>query len=121
MNHPTLDLLARESEEAACSAATRAQEVDFDNYSECTKFDALVRHVEGLTDTVFKVACVLAKHAEDLEATAEIWRRVTKACDGVLECLAKFTDKHPQCCGHNTYDRILDWRNEAQERLHLHS
>lgn len=121
MEYPTLELLARESEEAACSAATKAQQVNFEDHSECIKFDAVVRHVEGLTDTVFKVACVLAKHAEDLETTAEIWKRVTKTCDGVLECMAKFTDKHPQCCGSNTYDRILDWRNEAQERLHLHS
>jgi len=121
MEYPTLDLLAREGEEAACSAASKAENVDFADHNECAKFDSVVRHVESLMDTVFKVACVLAKHTDDLRSTADIWKRVTKACDAVLECMAKFADKYPQCCGNYTYDRVLDWRNEAQERLNLHS
>jgi predicted RNA methylase len=121
METTTLELLASESRQAACHAAEEAKQMDLSNDGYRAKFVSVVTPVEQLTETAFRVACVLAKNSPDMEETAQIWERMVGICDGVLEYLREFATVLPGETRMDWYDNILDWRNAAQERFELHS
>ena len=95
--------------------------MDLSNDGYRAKFVSVVTPVEQLTETAFRVACVLAKNSPDVEETAQIWERMVGICDGVLEYLREFATALPGETRMDWYDNILDWRNAAQERFELHS
>ena len=120
MTSISLEDLRRETARATQEAVRAAPSVNFEDYGEFSGFDRLVGKIEQTTETAFRIACLLARGEESVEATAEIWKQMVGVCDASLADLRSIAVNYRQCSGPATYDRVLDYRNEAHERYALH-
>ena len=84
------------------------------------RFSAQATSMEGLLRTVYQSAAIMARKAESVEATAEIWKAMVGFCDSILASLRGLAEKHPRYATKHLYDFALDTRNAAARRMELH-
>lgn len=120
MKYPGFEILAEESKNAACLAAQSSRTANAEDRDTCDEFNQKAAEIEDLMETIFRTACVLAKHEQELEEVAAIWKRTTEICDSVCTCMQELSEKF-SACTELSYDRVLDFRNAANERYLLHS
>jgi hypothetical protein len=69
-------------------------------------------------EQIYRVVVLLQKNESDMEHVAEIWARMVTICDECARRLSALASERPAY--RSSYDRILDIRNAAEERRHLH-
>ena len=84
------------------------------------RFSAQATSMEGLLRTIYQSAAIMARKAESLEDTAEIWKAMVAFCDSTLASLRGLAEKHPRYATKHLYDFALDTRNAAARRMELH-
>jgi hypothetical protein len=84
------------------------------------RFSAQANAMEGLLRTVYQSAAIMARKAESLEDTAEIWTIMVTFCDSTLASLRTLAEKRPRYTTKHLYDFALDTRNAAARRMELH-
>jgi hypothetical protein len=82
----------------------------------------LERHAQRLEaklEQLYAVAATLAQREENLDGVAAIWSRMVSICDGMAKALSDLhQDRKPVS---ESYDLILDIRNECEENRALHA
>jgi len=77
------------------------------------------QRLEAKLQQLYAVAATMAKREETLEAVAAVWARMVTICDGMAKALS---DLQPQGQPRlESYDRILDIRNQCEENRALHA
>ena len=84
-----------------------------------TDFQQVVSTLVGKVEFAYGVAAKLAHREQTIEGTAAIWAKMVAICDGIAAEVKRLEDHHPQYKA--SYDRILDYRNEAEKRRALHA
>jgi len=85
----------------------------------CNNFDESVAGLVGKVQFAYGVAAKLAHREQTLEGTAAIWAKMVAICDDIAREVKDLGQDHPSCKA--SFDRILDYRNEAEKRRDLHS
>src|SRR6266566_2195221 len=81
--------------------------------------DREVAQLQAELEQIYRVVVLLQKNEPSMERVAEIWGKMVAFCDECarrLSTLALTNETYRA-----SYDRILDLRNEAEERRKLHS
>lgn len=74
----------------------------------------LVAHVE----LTYRVAAKLAHREPTMEGTEAIWAKMVAICDQAAQEVKQLEQEFPALKA--SFDRILDFRNEAEKRRDLH-
>jgi hypothetical protein len=82
-------------------------------------FDHALASLTAKVEFAYGVAARLAHRERTIEGTAAIWAKMVSICDEMAAEVKRLEAKHPE--GKASYDRILDYRNAAEERRQLHS
>jgi hypothetical protein len=84
--------------------------------------DGLGREVAQLQaelEQIYRVVVLLQKNESSMERVAEIWGKMATICDEFARRLSELTGKGATYRA--AYDRVLDFRNAAEERRRLHT
>ncbi|MBI2928847.1 MAG: hypothetical protein HYY24_24555 [Verrucomicrobia bacterium] len=80
--------------------------------------DREVAQLQAEFGQTYRMAVSLRKHAASMERVAEIWGKVVAICDEFAHRLSEWLGTRPSY--RVSCDRVLDLRNAAEERRHLH-
>ncbi len=83
------------------------------------EFDHALAGLVAKVEFAYGVAARLAHRERTLEGTAAIWAKMVSLCDEIASQLKRWEGNYPKCT--SAYDRILDFRNEAEKRRALHA
>jgi len=88
------------------------------NFSE-EPLDQEVGQLQAGLEQIYRTVVLLQKHEPDVKQVAEIWSKMVSICDEFARRLSTLIDKSSKYRFY--YDRILGFRNAAEERRALHT
>jgi len=80
--------------------------------------DNEVCQLQAELEQIYRMVVLLQKHEENIEQVVEIWAKMVTICDDFARRLSSLVNTHSVYRA--SYDRILDFRNAAEERRRLH-
>ena len=84
------------------------------------RFSEQAASIEGLLRTIYQSTAIMARKAESLDDTADIWKTMVVYCDAFIVTLRDLAERHPHYATKHLYDFALDTRNAAARRMELH-
>jgi len=93
-----------------------------DRLARTSKQDPMEREVAQLQaelEQIYRVVVLLQKNEPSMERVAEIWGKMVSICDELARRLSSFAARG--AAFRASHDRILDFRNAAEERRKLHT
>jgi hypothetical protein len=94
---------------------TRAVAIPPDHKEEFAREAA---RLEGQLEAIYRMAVLLQRREQSMEAAFVVWDAMVRICDAVLSKLESLRGERPDCNG--THDRVLDLRLAAVKRRELH-
>jgi hypothetical protein len=82
-------------------------------------FEKATDRLLAKVEFAYAVAAKLAQREPTLEGTEAIWAKTVAICDQIAQQLQEM--EHSDLVKKASYDRLLDYRNAAETRRHLHS
>src|SRR5512138_903117 len=86
------------------------------NVGDC--LDREVPQLQAELEQIYRMVVLLQKNETNIERVAEIWGKMVTICDEFARRLSEVTGKSASYRASD--DRILDFRNAAEERRRLH-
>jgi hypothetical protein len=80
--------------------------------------DNEVCQLQAELEQIYRMVVLLQKHEENIEQVVEIWAKMVTICDDFARRLSSLVNT--RSVYRTSYDRILDFRNAAEERRRLH-
>jgi hypothetical protein len=80
--------------------------------------DHEVAQLQAELEQIYRVVVLLQNNETDLDHVAEIWSKMVAICDEFARRLSALANKRPAYRA--SHDRILDFRNAAEDRRQLH-
>ncbi|MBI4026275.1 MAG: hypothetical protein HY360_14925 [Verrucomicrobia bacterium] len=77
-----------------------------------------VARLEGQLEAIYRMAVLLQKREERMEAAFQVWDVMVRICDSFLYQLDALKRDHPACGA--SHDKMLDLRLAAEKRRELH-
>jgi hypothetical protein len=81
--------------------------------------DREVGQLQAELEQIYRVVVLLQKNEMNIERVAEIWGKMVTICDEFARRLSALRGKGASYQA--SHDRILDFRNAAEERRRLHA
>ena len=81
--------------------------------------DREVAQLQAELEQIYRVVVLLQKNEASIERVAEIWGKMVTICDEFARRLSELRRKGGSY--RTAYDRILDFRNAAEDRRRLHT
>ena len=81
--------------------------------------DREVARLQAELEQIYRVVVLLQKNETSIERVAEIWGKMVSICDEFARRLSELRGKGVSY--RTAYDRILDFRNAAEERRRFHA
>ena len=81
--------------------------------------DREVAQLQAELEQIYRVVVLLQKNETSIERVAEIWGKMVSICDEFARRLSELRGKGVSY--RTAYDRILDFRNAAEERRRFHA
>lgn len=81
--------------------------------------DRDVAELQAELEHIYRVVVLLQKNETSIERVAEIWGKMVTICDEVARRLSALRGKGASYQA--SHDRILDFRNAAEERRRFHT
>jgi len=81
--------------------------------------DRDVAQLQAELEQIYRVVVLLQKNETSIEQVAEIWAKMVTICDEFARRLSELRGKGVSY--RTAYDRILDFRNAAEERRRFHT
>lgn len=86
---------------------------------QCWQFDLEVSRLESQALQLYAVAALIAKHEDDLDKVASLWKTMERVCDAFATKLSEVCRQHPYCQA--SHDKLLDLRNRCSRLHSLHA
>lgn len=83
------------------------------------RFEQAINRLVAQVELTYGVAAKLAHREATMEGTEAIWAKMVAICDQAARRLKEMEQHYP--ASKVSFDRILDYRNEAQKRRELHA
>lgn len=74
--------------------------------------------LEGQLEAIYRMAVLLQRREESMEAAFVVWDAMVRICDSALSKLESLRGERPDCSG--IHDKLLDLRLAAEKRRELH-
>jgi len=77
-----------------------------------------VARLEGQLEAIYRMAVLLQRREESMEAAFGVWDAMVRICDSFLWKLEALRRDHPSCAV--SHDKMLDLRLAAEKRREMH-
>jgi hypothetical protein len=77
-----------------------------------------VARLEGQLEAIYRMAVLVQRREESMEAAFAVWDAMVRICDSFLFKLDALNRNHPSCVA--SHDKMLDLRLAAEQRRELH-
>jgi hypothetical protein len=85
---------------------------------QCEDFAREVARLEGQLEAIYRMAVLVQRREESMEAAFAAWDSMVRICDSFLCKLETLKRDHPYCTA--SHDKMLDLRLAAGKRRELH-
>lgn len=83
----------------------------------CRAYQSFLDELDFHVKTTFTYVAKQSKHHEDPNEASKCWNTVAELCDRLLQIVSDIRTNIPQCADKEDFDFLLDYKNEALERV----
>jgi len=87
------------------------------NLEDCTLFGHQVEQLECVLRQLYGTSIAATSREKNLTTIRKVWESYLDLIDGALAVLAALRQERPECGSPETYDKALDLRSLARQRL----
>lgn len=89
-----------------------------ESWEYCTPVSRAAYRIQASVESIYAAFAQSTKKADRIDDIILIWHLMVGLCEAALKDMVVLQEKFPACIDGSFYDRLLEYRTAAAERLH---